>query len=156
MRGESQACEGVAAGFVSRAERTCPVARDKTGILHTPMHRVVSAAVLPQRARWSDFALRELLATGGLDRRESDELIRTAVLLTPSAAAAFVESPLADDQEVERSAHGVVVSASVHDSHALRTFLLGFGAECEVLGPPELRAWMSEQAAGMTRAYAGG
>ena len=45
------------------------------------------------------------------------------------------------------------VSATLADSHALRGWLMGFGARVEVVGPPALRAHFAETAAAMARRY---
>jgi len=41
----------------------------------------------------------------------------------------------------------------VVDGHALRAWILGFGALAHVVGPPELRAWFAETSLRMSQRY---
>ena len=48
----------------------------------------------------------------------------------------------ASQQLLQEDAAGILLSLTVYDTHDLRMELLSYGAEVEVLAPPELRAWM--------------
>jgi predicted DNA-binding transcriptional regulator YafY len=149
----SRSVRATVLGLVARAERTYAVLRVNQEVEAVPLHRVAEARATELAAEVWGFDLRRWIADGGLDRRVGDEPIQLQVLLTSRAAAAFVETPLADDQRVEVVGERVRVSATVFDSHALRSFLLGFGSECEVVGPEGLRGWFGGEISSLSAAY---
>lgn len=71
-----------------------------------------------------------------------------------AVAEHLFETPLAPDQLLESEEDGsVLVSATVAATRTLVFWLTGFGAAVEVLGPPQLRAEMTEIARGFAANY---
>lgn len=56
-------------------------------------------------------------------------------------------------QTTEETGDGVVVRLSVGVCPELEGFLLSFGPECEVLGPPALRERIAQKAHGLSEVY---
>ena len=67
------------------------------------------------------------------------------------AAAGAVGGHAVTEGETEED--DVVITATVPDSMELRWWLLSFGDEVEVLGPPALRAWFCEVAGNLAGYY---
>ncbi|MFM0027370.1 WYL domain-containing protein [Paraburkholderia madseniana] len=68
----------------------------------------------------------------------------------------LMETPMSDDQIVTRRGDLLEVSGTVMASKRLRWWIRSFGANVEVLGPPELRKEFAEQATTLAALYAGG
>ena len=66
----------------------------------------------------------------------------------------FYESPLSNDQQiVEYSEDRVLLSATVVDNEQLYWWLLGYGAQAQVLEPEHLRRQMVDTIRGMAAQY---
>lgn len=71
--------------------------------------------------------------------------LRLCARFTCSAAAHLWESKLSSDHVISEDREGWVrIEATVADTDQLRWWLLGFGAQVEVLGPEELREEIKE------------
>lgn len=53
---------------------------------------------------------------------------------------------LGKHQRIERNEHGGKIIVTVHDTDALRRYLLGMGSQIRVLSPPAIRGWLLEEA----------
>jgi predicted DNA-binding transcriptional regulator YafY len=100
------------------------------------------------------FELDAYVRSGAFGFLVSDEVVRLEARFDPQAAATLLESPVGERQAVEVEPDGRVrVEADVRDTTALRTWLLGYGALVEVLGPERLREELTAQARAMVAAY---
>lgn len=106
-----------------------------------PLHRMSSPRMLDEKARPpAGFQLDAFVAQGQLQFRVGTKDIRLALLMDAGPARVLEETPLTTSQSMTVRDDGrVLVEATLPDTHVLRSFLLGFGAGVEVLGPPELR-----------------
>lgn len=118
------------------------------------LHRMSSASVVEQPARWPEgFELRGYVERE-LSWRFSPEKLRLALRVESAVVLGFEETPLSADQTIEPDGEeGFVVRASVFDTRELRSFLLGYGAMVEVLEPKSLRQHFAGQAKAVGRLY---
>jgi predicted DNA-binding transcriptional regulator YafY len=119
------------------------------------VHRFISAKLLPDQPRRVplDFSLDAYIGAGGFDYLEGEPL-RLVALFEPEAALHLRETTLSADQQLlDHEDSWVRLTATVADSPMLRWWLLGFGANVEVLEPVTLRQELSETAQGMARRY---
>ena len=80
--------------------------------------------------------------------------IRLRARFANEAAAHLRESRLAEDQVIMSDKDGwVLVEATVADTPQLRWWLLGFGAQVEVLEPVILRKEIVAKVSGLTKLY---
>jgi len=128
---------------------------DFTDVRQLALHRMQSVKVLEDPCRRpAGFSLDGYIAAGAFGYPESGEAIVLEALFTKEAAAHLGESPLSEDQRIILEGSGLVrVSATVLDTKELRWWLLGFGDQVTVTGPPELRERMRTTAAGMAASY---
>jgi predicted DNA-binding transcriptional regulator YafY len=126
-----------------------------TDVRQLALHRMQSATILDEACnRPKEFCLDAYIAAGAFGYPESSETIRLEARFTTGAAAHLHECPLADDQQiVPDGSGGVRVTATLHDTKELRWWLLGFGDQVTVLGPPRLREQIRDTVAGMGAAY---
>ncbi len=111
-------------------------------VLQFPLHRFVSALseAAPARDK-AGFDAQRYAESDAMDYLLSDAPIALRLRVDANAGARMRETPLADDQSVETEADGsLLIRATVADTRALRSFVLGFGPLCEVLAPASLRA----------------
>ncbi len=93
------------------------------------------------------FDLDAWIAERSFDFRMGEGLIQLECLFEAVAAVRIIETPLERDQQCSTMADGRVrLRAAVPDTMQLRHWLRGFGPLVEVVGPPELRADMLDQA----------
>lgn len=119
------------------------------------VHRFLSAELLPDQPRKlpPDFDLDAYIRAGGFDYPEGEPLLLVA-LFQRGAARHLRETPLSPDQQIcDEDDWRVRLTATVSDTPLLRWWLLGFGAEVEVLEPPALREEMATTARRMTWRY---
>ena len=108
----------------------------------------VPAIVIP------GFDLDAYIAGGALSGRKSDVPVKLKIRVTKRVADLIEEAPLSADQVVRRGTDGgAEIEATVADTLELRAWVLGFGAELVVLGPPALVAEVTAKVEGMARAY---
>lgn len=106
------------------------------------LHRFTTAELLETAiSPPADFDLQQYVDSGALGfTSEAGITLRLCARFTCSAAAHLWESKLSNDQIISEDREGWVrVEATVADTDQLRWWLLGFGAQAEVLGPEELR-----------------
>ncbi len=134
------------------------MANDHQDVLQLALHRFVAAEATHLEARTlPGFDLQAYIRSGAMGYRVSDETFALALRIDPMAGARLVETPLAADQTVETEADGrLLVRATVADTMALRTWLLGFGPMCEVVGPAPLRAEIAASLRAAADRYAAG
>lgn len=118
------------------------------------VHRITSAEVLDKARRTpKGFDLDEYIAKGAFDLPVGKE-IRLKVRFDPTAAAHLHETPLSDDQQLSKTDdERVELRATVLDTSQLRWWLLGFGAQVEVIAPTYLRREFAEQAKRLAERY---
>jgi len=114
---------------------------DYTDIRQLAVHRIRSAAstdapVTPP----PDFDLDKYIAEGEFHYPVGPD-IKLEARFVRGAAAHLYETPLSQDQVItDLNADEVMVTATVRDTEQLHWWLLGFGANVQVLAPLELRA----------------
>jgi predicted DNA-binding transcriptional regulator YafY len=128
---------------------------DFSDVRQLALHRMRSATMLDDACKRPDgFCLDAYIAGGAFGYPESSDTIHLEARFTNGAAAHLFECPLADDQQIVADcASAVRVSATVLDTKELRWWLLGFGDQVTVLGPPRLREQMRDTVAGMAAGY---
>lgn len=124
-------------------------------VLLFALHRFERAGILDDAVvRPPGFQLSDHLARGALDFG-TGESIRLEVEFTLDAAEHLLETPLSEDQIVRSARDGRSrVTATVIDTPQLRWWLLGFGADVEVIKPAALREWFATKAAASAARYA--
>jgi predicted DNA-binding transcriptional regulator YafY len=128
---------------------------DFTDVRQLALHRMHSVTVMEEACRRPEgFSLDSYIAGGAFGYPESGETVVLDAVFTAEAAAHLAESPLSDDQRITLEGQGRVrVNATVLDTKELRWWLLGFGDQVTVAGPPALRERMRGIAAGMAAGY---
>lgn len=123
-------------------------------IRQVAVHRITSAEVLEDKRRTpKGFDLDEYIAKGAFDLPVGKE-IRLKVRFERTAAAHLHETPLSKDQQLtETDDDRVELRATVLDTSQLRWWLLGFGAQVEVLAPAHLRREFAEMAQRLAKQY---
>jgi len=119
------------------------------------LHRTHAAQILDiPSATPNGFNLDDYITSGELDFAVGGNIPLKA-WLSSDLAFHLGERPLSDDQIIEEQEDGhILLSATVQDTNELRWWLLGFGAQVEVLEPPEFREYFADIAANMANAYA--
>ncbi len=120
------------------------------------LHRFRSAELSEKEVRRPpEFDLQRYIDEGALGfAQEPGKTLPLEALFTTGAAAHLRESRLSGGQKITPQENGrVLVEAIVADTPQLRWWLLGFGAQVEVLEPAELREWMVETVKGMAEVY---
>lgn len=112
---------------------------------HYALHRMSRAVMKTEKVRRPQgFDLDAHIAGGAFDI-PFEESPMTLVLRVSATAMRYVrEAPLAPDQLVSEGESWHVVQARVTDSYALRVWLLGQGADVQVVKPLRLRRWMAQ------------
>lgn len=127
-----------------------------TDLMQLALHRIVSVEVEdePRRAL-PGFSLDAEIAHGAFDFLLSPESIVLAVAMPEFAAVKLRETPLSLDQAIGELADGrVLVRATVANTVQLRSWLLSFGDNVEVLAPADLRAELAATAVATAGLYA--
>lgn len=131
---------------------------DYSDVVQLAVHRIEAAEVeKAARKPAADFSLDRQIASAELDFLLSDDILALELRMPEFAAVKLRETPLCADQVLrELPDDRVAISARVPDTVQLRTWLLGFGANVEVVGPPALRLEVAEHARRMARVYQSG
>jgi predicted DNA-binding transcriptional regulator YafY len=118
------------------------------------LHRARRAEVLAERrVTKKDFSLDDYIDGGSFGYRLGDDITLKA-RFSKTVARTVTEALLAADQKLVTEDDGsVVISARVPDTQQLRSWLLGFGPEAEVLAPKALRDWASTTARSLVDVY---
>jgi predicted DNA-binding transcriptional regulator YafY len=109
------------------------------------VERILDASLSPEtfEGRTSDIA-RDLLAAWDVVSDEAP--VRVVVRFSTDVAARVAETRWHPTQDVDRAPDGTLVwSATVSGLLEVRSWLLGWGGDAEVLEPPELRAYMARE-----------
>ena len=103
------------------------------------VERILEASLTPETFEGSSTTIaRELLSAW--DVISYEPMVRVAVRFSPEVAARVAETRWHPGQETESQPDGSLVwSASVSGVHEVRIWILGWGADAEVLEPAELR-----------------
>ncbi len=103
------------------------------------VERVVEASLTPETFQGSSTTIaQELLAAW--DVVSDEAMVRVVIRFSPEVAARVAETRWHPGQSTEREADGSLVwSASVSGLLEVRPWVLGWGADAEVLEPAELR-----------------
>ena len=143
-------------GLVQRGQVTYLVATafDYDDVRIFALHRMGSAAPTDAPAgKPRGFNLDTYIREGAFGWGEGKS-IRLVANFQDSAAEHLHETPLSEDQKIERASEGWVrVSATVANSPQLEWWLSGFGDAVEVLHPAVLRNAMKEMVAELATLY---
>ena len=122
------------------------------------LHRVQSAKKLPALVQTpSGFDLDAYIAGGALGWQSSSVRLHLEAVFTEKAGAHLRETPLCSNQTVQELGNGLLkVSAELPWTQQLEWWLLGFGADVEVLAPESLRLSMAKTAGAMVAKYGAG
>ena len=110
-------------------------------VIHLAMHRFITAqATTTPVERPQGFSLAGYVRDGGLDFRLSDQSLDIVLKVDAETAVHLEETPLSTDQVMERSGDGrQQITARVADTAQIRWWIMGLGANVEVLQPTALR-----------------
>ncbi len=145
-------------GLVQRGPLTFLVAKawNYSDVRLFVLHRFEAAVLLDdQTVEPEDFNLDEYLASGALEFSAAGKTIRIDLRLTTAQAKYLLETPLSPDQIIspDLDEGWCRLEATVNDTAQLRWWLRGLGANCEVIGPEELRQEFVEQLLGLSALY---
>lgn len=103
------------------------------------LHRMLSAEILDESAMMiPGFDLDQYIAEGGLNYVLGPP-VALVLKLSASAISAVTDTPLAEDQVIEKCEDGwFEVRATVPNTVELRAWMRGFGSEAELVSPAEL------------------
>lgn len=105
------------------------------------LHRIQSAAMLKSNIKHPpNFDLDTYIASGAFGFGGDEQEIKLEIHFFNGAGLHLLETPLSVDQtarEIEEST--LAITASVRNTRRLGWWLLGFGADVEVVGPAHLR-----------------
>lgn len=137
-------------GIVNRVAVSYLVAlwNDYNDPRHLAFHRIERAQKLPNKARTlNDFDLHTYIETGVFDiSAGSGSLFSTTLRFYNGAGEHLLESPIEDEQSINRvDEYTLDLTVTTHDSYEFRWWILGFGANVEVLEPMSLRREIGEQ-----------
>jgi len=120
------------------------------------LHRILSAKLLDIPSRIHKvFNLDEYIASGELDFIVGGK-IKLEALFSKEAAFHLHERPLSSDQTLVEQDNGhFLLTATVLDTSELRWWLMGFGAQIEVLSPKSIREDLSNNAKALSNMYNG-
>ncbi len=118
---------------------------DYEDIRQLTLHRVLTARPSNKPVeRPGGFELDRYIESGEF-QYPVGPMIKLKAKFYQAAAAHLMETPLSEDQEIERvDSDHVLVTATVRDTAQLDWWLLGFGASVRVLEPPGLAARIAE------------
>lgn len=111
------------------------------------LHRIHSAQMLPTKTqKLRDFDLDAYIASGAFGFSGDSPEIEVVLRFYNGAGFHLKETPLSKDQSVrELDEQTLEVTAMVRDNRRFRWWLLGFGADVEVLSSDKLRKEVVEQ-----------
>lgn len=105
------------------------------------LHRIQKATMLKTDTKVpAGFSLDDYIASGAFGFGKTGQNLDIELRFYNGAGAHLLEARLAEDQVVEEFDNGTLsIKASIPDTQRLRWWILGFGANVEVVGPPALR-----------------
>ena len=144
-------------GLIVRDQVTYLICEYDNKLRQLLLHRMVSVEMLDSVSKYPDnFNLDTYLLQGEMSF-STGEKIRLRFAMNEYAARQIIDCPLSADQRIsktEEDNEDVIIEATVQDSMELRWWLLSFGDEAEILGPPDLRKWFKEISDNMVSYYA--
>jgi len=122
--------------------------KDYTNPVQFLLHRMESASLLDKPATVPEgFSVQGYIESGEFSYPIGGRKIRMKALFDRDAAAYLHETPVPGTLSLaDHDGDTMLLEAEVEDSHQLRWWLKGFGAQVEVLEPPELRRDFQEMA----------
>jgi len=128
---------------------------DENTVKQFALHRFSEARLLEDIALIPrSFSIDKYIKDGNFDYLTSDKNIELHVLFDKAVAAHLEETPISAKQTLSAQKDGrVLLKASVLDTSQLRWWLMGFGAQVEVVKPTSLRIEFKENANGLKRLY---
>jgi len=143
-------------GLVFRDGVTYLVAtlREYPDVRQMALHRFRNAERLDEGIKSpKGFKLDHYINEGEFDYPEGD-FINLEFKARNFVIQALRETPLSHNQGIRPFEEGwVIVSCRIKETQQLRWWLLGFGAQVEVLEPPHLREWFNQRALEMSNLY---
>ena len=128
---------------------------EERGALRTfKVERILAASVTPEtfEAPPSEQVARDMLRAW--DVIADEPAVRVAVRFSADVAARVSETRWHPSQELARQADGSLLwTATVSGSREIRSWLLGWGPDAEVLQPAELRDWVCAELKGAAARY---
>jgi predicted DNA-binding transcriptional regulator YafY len=111
------------------------------------LHRIHRAEMLPSKTnKLKDFDLDVYIASGAFGFSGEAPEIKVVLRFYNGAGFHLKETPLAADQQArDIDAQTLEVSATVRDNKRFHWWLMGFGADVEVLAPRSLRNLVSKK-----------
>ena len=117
------------------------------------MHRIQAASVLTGKAEIpAGFNLKQYAESGVFGFANTGN-ISLQLRLKKSAGLHLLESPLAADQTVTETDSHLELTATVMDTMQLRWWILGLGANVEVVAPGHLRAAIQQELSSALQHY---
>ncbi|EQD58070.1 transcriptional regulator-like protein, partial [mine drainage metagenome] len=120
------------------------------------LHRIQKVQALDARAQPPvDFELDAYLAGDDLNALvDDDKAIRLELKCHRALADHWRDAELGREQTITADGESARIAVSVHDTQALRAYLLGFATQIEVLAPAVLRRWFRMETAALAARYA--
>lgn len=129
-------------GLVFRNAVICLVCtiNEYQDIRQLALQRVGEATLLDDPVKPSDdFDLEEYVQQGKFGVTLSESKIKIDLLFQKDAAIHLSETPIDKSQKLKEKDGKVRVKATIPNTQELRWWILGFGNNVEVIGPPDLR-----------------
>lgn len=125
----------------------CTVWQDKT-VKQFALHRFQTLELTDERLiALEDFDLKEYIEQGHFEYiKDAEPMISLKIKINAWLQQHLNESPLNEDQTIEAHDNHFILKATVKNTHQLRWWLLGFGAQVEVIAPQSLRQEFTETA----------
>ena len=119
------------------------------------LHRMESATLLDKSATVPEgFTVQGYIESGEFSYPIGGSKIRLKALFDRDAAAYLHETHLPGTLSlIDQSEDTILLEAEIEDSRQLRWWLKGFGAQVEILEPPELRREFKKMAAALKGTY---
>jgi len=119
------------------------------------LHRMESATILEKPVQAPEgFSVQGYIESGEFSYPLGGKKIRFKALFDREAAAYLHETPLPGTLSLtDHGADTILLEAEIEDSHQLRWWLKGFGAQVEVLEPQQLRRDFKSMAASLKALY---
>ncbi len=129
--------------------------RELKDVRQLAMHRFLKANLLERDAtRPEGFSLDEYISKGNFQYLRNDGSVKLKIVFSGNAGNHLLETRLSHDQKTYRLEDGrMAVEAEVSDTSQLRWWLLGLGANVEVVEPEELRREFAEISGKMAGMY---
>jgi predicted DNA-binding transcriptional regulator YafY len=104
------------------------------------LSRIEAASILEENAVVPEtFDLDTFIRSGSLDMRVDSEMLALAFRVRREVGGFLSDTRLGDDQRVREDGEWLEVEVTMPSTRELRRWLLGFGADLEVLRPSTLR-----------------